>query len=173
MKGSVSFIALAVVLALIAVLVGCSSGTEISYNSSPENVVICIKETGSDQPVFELHGNGAVRVRRNPFENKVESGQLNQRQVRQVLNHVVNKLRIGNLQSSYPKEFIPGIEMYPNMDLVLEVNTDGFERRITFAYSNICDELKYFLEEGRIDRQAFEQLSRLKEVVEYLLEYKF
>ncbi len=173
MNRAVPFITLAVVLALMALLQGCASGIKVSYTPSPENMLIYIGQTNSDQSIFELYGNGSVRVRRDPFENEVESGQLTQGQIRQVLNHVINKLKVGDLQSSYPKDFISDIEMYPNMDLVLAVTIDGFEKRISFAYSNICDELKYFLEEGRIDRQAFEELSRLKAIVEYLLGYKF
>ncbi|GEM_PF-1102344 len=173
MKRSVSLIPLAVVLALTVFLDGCASETRISYNSSPEYTLIRIEESKSGRSIFELYGNGTIRVRRNPFEDEVEGGQIAQRQVRQILEHVINKLKIGDLQSSYPEEFIPGIEMYPNMDLVLEVTVEGFEKSISFAYSNICNELKYFLEEGRIDRQAFEELSRLKAIVEYLLEYKF
>jgi len=163
----------AVMMPLATILGGCSFETGISYDPSSENAIIRIKEVKGDNTVFELYGNGVIRVRRDIFESKVESGQLSQRQVKQILNHVINKLRIGELQSSYPKEFIPGIEMYPNMELILEVNIDGFNKHISFAYSNVCDELEYFLEEGRIDRQAFKQLNRLKAVFDYLLEYKF
>lgn len=173
MSRAVPFIALAVVLALMALLQGCTSGVRISFNSSPENMLIYIRQVKGGQPIFELYGSGSIRVRRNPFESEMESDQLTQRQVRQVLDNVINKLKIGDLQSSYPKDFIPGIEMYPNMELVLEVVIEGFEKRISFAYSSICDELKYFLKEGRIDRQSFEELNRLKAIVEYLLGYKF
>lgn len=173
MKGAVPFIALMAMLALTALLEGCASGIEISYSSSPENMLIYIQETGSSQPMFELYGNGRVRVRRDPFEDKVESGYLTQKQVKQVLDHIINKLKVGELQSSYPKDFIPGIEMYPDMNLVLKVTVDGFEKTISFAYSNICSGLKDFLEEGRIDRQAFGELSRLRAIVEYLLKCKF
>lgn len=164
-----------VLLIVLSILVGCYGKTvipmsEMSFDPLTNNRIVCIEEVGNTKPVFELYGDGVIRVRRDLFQDDMESGKLSQRQIKRMLNHIINVLRIGDLGSSYPEEFIPGIEMYPNPELMLEVNINGFYKQIYFAYSSVCDELEYFKKEGRIDEETFRELNKLRAVFNYLIE---
>ncbi|SFQ23649.1 hypothetical protein [Caldicoprobacter faecalis] len=127
-----------VLLIVLSILVGCYGKTvipmsEISYDPLANNRIVCIEEVDNTKPVFELYGNGVIRVRRDLFQDEIESGKLSKRQIKRMLNRIINKFRIGDLRNSYPEEFIPGIEMYPNPKLLLEVNINGFYKQIYFA----------------------------------------
>jgi hypothetical protein len=166
-----------VLLVILCVLVGCSSKTvipmaSIAYDQSESNGIIYLEIKGNNKPVFALYGNGFLEIRRDFFQNEMENKQLTEQQVKRLLNHLINKQRIGDLESNYPEEVIPGIDMYPNFDFVLEVKIDGFQKQINFAYSSVCDELEDFKEEGRIDEETFDELCKLRAVYNYLIQYK-
>jgi hypothetical protein len=170
-------IRMALLMVLLA-LAGCSDRavipmSKLSYDPAADNRIVCIEVVGNGTPIFELYGDGAIRVQRDPLGEEVKSGQLGQGQVKQLLNHIINKLRVGDLGFDYSEEFIPGIEMHPNFDLVLVISIDGFNKQISFAYSSVCDELEFFKEEGRIDKETFDELNKLRAVFKYLLGYKF
>ena len=101
----------------------------------------------------------------------MESGYLSKKQVKQLLNHIINKQRIGDLASGYPESVIPGIEMYPNPELLLEVRINGFHKQLRFVYSNVSDELEYFRDEERIDEETFNELDKLRAIFRFLMKY--
>ena len=165
-------------LVLLCFLLGCSNGTvipmsRISYDSSDTNKIVIIEIADDSEPIFELYGSGLVRRRKDIFQEEFESGNLSEKQIKQLLNHLINKQRVGDLCSYYPENIIPGIEMYPNSELSLKIRIDGFYKQIQFAYSNVGGELDYFREEERIDEETFKELDRLRSVFQYLMEYKY
>ncbi|NLX69985.1 MAG: hypothetical protein GX024_03640 [Clostridiales bacterium] len=166
-----------VILILLCLLVGCSNKavipmSSISYDTSETNRIVLIEEVNSSKPVFELYGNGFVRKRSNIFQEELENGKLSKKQIRQLLNYIINKQRVGDLESSYPEDTIPGIEMYPNPELYLDIRIDRFNKHIRFAYSNVGDQLEYFKEEERINEETFKELDKLRSIFRYLMEYK-
>ena len=98
-----------VILILLCLLVGCSNKavipmSSISYDTSETNRIVLIEEVNSSKPVFELYGNGFVRKRSNIFQEELENGKLSKKQIRQLLNYIINKQRVGDLESSYPED---------------------------------------------------------------------
>jgi hypothetical protein len=161
---------------LVCLLMGCSGKaviplSNITYDSSDTNKIIYIEDIGDSKPVFELYGSGFIRRRANVFHEEMESGYLSKKQVKQLLNHIINKQRIGDLASGYPESVIPGIEMYPNPELLLEVRINGFHKQLRFVYSNVSDELEYFRDEERIDEETFNELDKLRAIFRFLMKY--